>query len=196
MKTVNNIFYLDIDTEANQKVKYGSLELHVDTTFDELRHAVQCGIVKHSPEVLVGEHYGKECPRVGDKVYFHHRVHGTRHERKWSQKIELNGEQMFWSSYSDLYCIVRDGKVIMLDEWIFVRPVIEEVASPLLLDQTAKVSRKEGVVVHTNASSAENDIHVGDCVFFQKDADYDMVVEGEKLLRMKNGHLYAKKQVA
>ena len=81
-----------------------------------------------------------------------------------------------------------------MTDWVFV----DEVEQPKLksevieLIETEKPLNRFGRIWCDSAYLNERGVKKGDIVFFQKNADYEMEIDGEKLYRVLIGHIYAK----
>lgn len=180
-----NIFFLKIDIDAASKIKVGGKELFLDTHFNRYHHAVQWGIVEGVPKKVHPQfRYDVEIKK-GDKVYFHHFIAHKDNE------IQVDG--LFGCNYGQLYCIARNGEIQMLEEYILVKPVMESEEQykkqigdiTLFLKANPEEIKQYGVVHHVPKQAAEWGLEKGDCIFFDKNCEYEMTIEGEKYYRMK-----------
>ena len=104
---------------------------------------------------------------------------------------EFGGENIYKVNYEQIYCYVRDGKITMTMDYVFVEPIqLEDKIGRIYIE--SKESVKRGKVKHTNQFSKEDGFKNGDEILFIKNANYDMVIEGERLFRMRNSEILAK----
>ena len=186
IQPLGSFVYVELEREEENKIKLSNgQEIWLDTSYERYWNARQYGIVK-----LVSKNIRKRVDdgltlKKGDKVYFHHFCIDEK------MSSEFGGENIYKVNYEQIYCIVRDGKIIMTMDYVFVRPIKSEDKIKGLYVQS-KESTKEGVVAHTNKFSKEDGFKVGDKIVFVKDANYDMTIEGERLFRMKNSEILCK----
>ena len=103
----------------------------------------------------------------------------------------FGGENIYKVHYDQIYCYVRNGKIVMTQDYVFVKPTQTEDKIGNLYIQS-KESTKKGVVAYTNKFSKDDGFGVGDEIVFIKNANYDMTIEGERLFRMKNNEILCK----
>ena len=169
---IGDFVYVEIEREEENIVKLpDGKELWLDTSFDRYVNARQYGIVK-----MVSININKRVKdninlKEGDKVYFHH---------------HCIDEKMSSSFGGDN----RDGKITMLQDYVFVEPIqLEDKIGSIYIE--SKESTKRGKVRHCNQFSKDDGFKNGDEIIFIKNANYDMNIGGEKLFRMKNNEILA-----
>ena len=177
---------MEIEREEENIVKLpDGQELWLDTSFDRYVNARQYGIVK-----MVSININKRVKdninlKEGDKVYFHHHCIDEK------MSSSFGGDNIYKVNYDQIYCYVRDGKIIMTQDYVFVKPIKTEDKIGNLYIQS-KESTKKGVVAYANQFSKNDGFKVGDEIVFIKNANYDMTIEGERLFRMKNNEILCK----
>ena len=182
---IGDFIYVKMEKEEeNTHVFSNGTTIYLDTSYDRYVNARQFGEVE-----LVSINIKKRVNdnitlRKGDKVYFHHHVIDEK------MASEFGGENMYKVHYDQLYCYVRDGKVTMLQDYVFVEPVqLEDKIGRIYIE--SKESTKRGRIAYANQFSIDDGFKVGDEVLFIKNANYDMIIEGERLFRMKNNEILA-----
>ena len=182
---LGDFVYVELEREEENKINLGNgKELWLDTSFDRYVNARQYGVVK-----MVSINIRKRVKdgltlKKGDKVYFHHHVIDER------MASEFGGENIYKVHYDQLYCFVRDGKITMLQDYVFVEPIqLEDKIGNIYIQ--SKESTKRGKVKHCNKFSKDDGFEVGDEILYIKNANYDMIIEGERLFRMKNNEILA-----
>tara|TARA_Y100001938_G_C8086366_1_gene432305 strand:+ start:2165 stop:2746 length:582 start_codon:yes stop_codon:yes gene_type:complete len=157
----------------------------LDTSYDRYVNARQFGTVE-----LVSINIKKRVEdnltlKKGDKVYFHHHVIDER------MASEFGGDNIYKAHYDQIYCYVRDGKITMLQDYVFVEPIeLEDKIGKIHIQ--SKESTKRGKVKFCNQFSKDDGFKNGDEILFIKNANYDMIIEGERLFRMNNNEILAK----
>ena len=82
-----------------------------------------------------------------------------------------------------------------MGDWIFLEPAPqeEELQSDVLeIMQSKKTYNQYGFIKYPSAKLEELGLQPGDKVFIQKNADYEMEINGERLYRVLLSHIYAK----
>tara|TARA_R110002012_G_scaffold268958_1_gene452982 strand:- start:1647 stop:2228 length:582 start_codon:yes stop_codon:yes gene_type:complete len=182
---IGDFVYVEIEREEENVVKLpNGKELWLDTSYDRYVNARQYGIVK-----MVSININKRVEdnltlKEGDKVYFHHHCIDEK------MSSSFGGENIYKVHYDQLYCYVRDEKITMLQDYVFVEPIQLEDKIGLIYIES-KESVKRGKVKHCNQFSKDDGFKNGDEIIFIKNANYDMNIEGEKLFRMKNNEILA-----
>jgi co-chaperonin GroES (HSP10) len=118
---------------------------------------------------------------LGDKIYAHHFLTDEDNER------EFNGKKYYEIRYENLYCKIVDEEIVMLNEWNFVTPVIQEDEihdSGVILDFKQKNKLRVGIVNHTCKKLLDRGINIGDQIFFKYGREYEIDVEGNTYYRI------------
>tara|TARA_R100000908_G_C3717967_1_gene121916 strand:- start:50 stop:736 length:687 start_codon:yes stop_codon:yes gene_type:complete len=188
---LNDCVLLQREKNTKDEVEAGDTKLYIDTSWYEYDHVIQHAIVKYVPKRISSYFKTNMELLPGDKVYCHHFV-ADEHNG-----IEIHGEKLSKLNYGMLYARVRDNKVHMLCDWVLVEIVKdkeEELKSEQGIWLKTHEEKKEqiGRVKYVNSKSIDDGFKPGDTVFFIKDADYEMEVEGQKLYRMRNQDILAK----
>ena len=139
---IGDFVYVELEREEENKIKLDNgQELWLDTSFDRYVNARQYGTVK-----MVSINIRKRVDdgltlKEGDKVYFHHHVIDER------MASEFGGKNIYKVHYDQLYCFVRDNKITMLQDYVFIKPIqLEDKIGNIYIK--SKESTKEGVVAH------------------------------------------------
>lgn len=203
-------FIVHIPKAVNDTLKVGESELYLDSRFNEFQHRAYEGEVVGVP---LKYDTGVE---IGDTLYFHHHVVlGGNHLVYNGQQLNENKERrgQLADGEHSLYYVTYDGgndpfvcqayahksketgEVKILGEWIFLTPAEQEAelkSDVLELVQREKTYNQYGYIRYGSKKLEELGLHEGDKVFFMKNADYLMEVDGEKLYRVYLQHIYAK----
>tara|TARA_R100001463_G_scaffold23312_1_gene56005 strand:+ start:917 stop:1489 length:573 start_codon:yes stop_codon:yes gene_type:complete len=183
---IGDFVYVELEKEEeNTHVMSNGTKIWLDTSYDRYVNARQYGTVK-----MVSINIRKRVEdgitlKEGDRVYFHHHVIDER------MASQFGGENIYKVNYDQIYCYVRDGKITMTQDYVFVKPTqTEDKIANIYIE--SKESTKKGEVAHTNQFSKDDGFAVGDEIVFIKNANYDMIIEGERLFRMKNNEILCK----
>jgi hypothetical protein len=130
----------------------------------------------------------------GDTLYFHHHVVITPQsvdEKHDLYQVLYHPDGGF---SSQAYAVKKkdSGEIIALADWVFLDPIEPE--AKLKSDVLELVSfdtpvNEKGRIKYASDKIKEEGLKVGDIVYFQKDADYEMEIENKKLWRMLIQHL-------
>jgi len=185
-KTSNNRVIVELEGLYDNEISVGGFTLKIDHVYRRLWNAVQKAKVIACPD-------GKEIV-PGDTVYVHHFV--IEEERI----VPVKGKEYRWLEYNQIYCRVRDGILKALGYYVLVEPVMfdeskfkKKTDSGLVLTQKAGTEYVDrvGVVAHVGDEAAEAGIEVGDKIFFSKNCEYEIDIEGRKLYRMEQRDVIA-----
>lgn len=197
MRLLNDHYFIEADYEDTYRLKGTTLKLWVDPDFNKYEHAVQCGIV-HSLPMRVSKRrrlpngdwtgfYDHTPLKVGDKVYFHHLVVDPRQEYK------TDGKKVYLAHHRDIYAVVRDGKILILEDWVFSEKITEaeenyqkKIGDVVLYlkPEPAKIERQLRVML-VSPVAREHGLEPGMVIHHSKNADYEMLIEDRKLYRTK-----------
>lgn len=186
--------YIEADKNKKKVIKHGSLEIVKDTTYDPLgdKNVVQDGIILSHCSKAIDSYFHQELKievEDGDHVYTHHFLTDKDNER------EFNGKKYYEIKYEDLYCKIKEGEIVMLNNWNFLTPVLAEKEiseSGIILDFKQKNQIRVGVINHSCKSLEERDIKKGDKVFFKIHREYKIQVEGTTYYRIETDDILYK----
>lgn len=181
-------FIVHVPKRVNETKKIGDIEIYIDTKFNEFEHRVMHGEVVGVPQKYPT---GVE---LGDTLYFHHHVvitPQTFDEEKDYYQVMFHPDGGF-SSQAYAVKKKKTGEVIALGDWVFLEPIRPE--AKLKSDVLEIVSfdtpvNEKGKIKYASDKIKEHGLEVGDTVFFQKDADYEMLIDNQTLWRMLVQHL-------
>jgi co-chaperonin GroES (HSP10) len=185
-KTNNNRVIVELDGIYDKVIAVGDFVLKLDHVFRKLHNAVQKAKVVACPE-------GTEL-MVGDTVYVHHFV--VEEERI----VPVKDKEYRWLEYNQIYARVRDGILKALGYYVLVEPVKFDESKfkkktdfGLVLTQKAGTEYVErvGTVLHVGDEAAKEGIEVGDKIFFNKNCEYEITIEGELMYRMEKRDVIA-----
>ena len=181
-------FIVYVPERVNETKKIGDIEIYIDTKFNEFEHRVMHGEVMGVPQKY------KTDVEVGDTLFFHHHVVITpqvvdQKHHLYQVLFDPNG-----GFSSQAYAVKKKdtGEVIALGDWVFIEPIRPEakLKSDLLEIVSYDTPRNEkGKIKYASDKIKEHGLEVGDTVFFQKDADYEMLIDNQTLWRMLVQHL-------
>tara|TARA_R100000664_G_scaffold34245_1_gene55685 strand:- start:7255 stop:7833 length:579 start_codon:yes stop_codon:yes gene_type:complete len=190
MNPNKDYYFVKVEKTHEDTITLNGKELFLDSSYNEMKHARQYGTVVGVPRGLsMGK---KRDIKKGDKVYCHHFL--VSEENRVNFIEQDNVYKIFFES---IYARVRNGKLKMLGQWNFVKQKVEDESnyitkSGIYLKPEAEDEELYGYVEHMNDELKSWGVKKGDEVIFSKNSEYDMLIEGEKLLRMRNFDILAK----
>lgn len=128
--------------------------------------------------------------KPGDTLYFHHHVILEK-----NYQVE---EDLFLVPFHPMggrnnlaNAFKNEAGINMLAEWVFLEKMdsSKKLTSELIEIVQDEVSNDHGRIKYDSESLKEMDLHVGDVVYFSKNSDYEMEVDGEKVWRMMTSDL-------
>lgn len=185
--SLQDMVYIQTDKyKTSERVLDSGLIFHKPLEWQnyETDYAVQDGIVKHVPGKVSAS---KMELTKGDHVYCHHFLTDKDNE------IMINGEFLYALRYEHIYCIIKDKKVQMINDWNFLKPIEapEITENGIYIKPEKKYLTRYAIMEHPSEASLELGIKKGDKVYFQKGGDYLIKVEGEYYFRLNDKHLIA-----
>lgn len=190
--SINELVYVDTDKTSNYKKD----NFTIDHEYNQFREDIvtQSGTVvsvplKASNSFINNSELDIEL-EAGDKVYTHHFL---THE---DNEITFNGKKVYSIRYEECYCRIRNGELQMLNEWNFIEPIKENEKDIKIgsfkIKNEAEDDTKKGIVKYASKKLKSVGVNVGDTIFFKKDCDKKIIVEGEVLFRVNSRDIVAK----
>ena len=209
MKIPKDSFLVEVEKPYDDTVELNGLEIALDVKWDPYRFARQYGIVYEKPGWLPE---GLDFDvKKGDKVYFHHHITGSvgsvtvdqKFENESSQDLKsvnlvtwIDKENIYKVHWKQMYARVRGGKLKMLHHWNFVEQKKEsedsiKTKSGIFTKPEVEDITLHGNILHMNGWLEEQGVNIGDEVIFSENSEYEMTIEGKKMLRMRNEDILA-----
>lgn len=179
---------IEVDSPHKDGLAVGDTKIITDTDYNRYDHSRQIGRV-HSKSIQITKQYLYDVPlEVGDEVVFHHFVCQPDH------KVPF-GENIFRCEYFHLYAKIEEGKIMPLEDVIFVDPILEPESNMFIGSFQIKPHREnlkqQGIVFAASNKAKSMGILPGDRVYFTPNADYNMNVTGKNLWRMRVRNIIA-----
>jgi len=180
---MNNKCILEFNDTSTQRELDGGGTLHLASFWDPLKHTNQDAIIRQVPVGLNQHLEGKEVEvEPGDKVYVHHFICTPDN---W---YEIDGKNYAELGYSHIYCKIKDEDIVMIQDYILIDRAYEDEStciSPggLWLKEKPDEMQQVGIVKHVNPNS---NLKPGDKVIYSRLSDYEMTIEGERYLKMRD----------
>lgn len=174
------------DELYNNKANFGGFEFIVNTSEENHKFSNRYAVVVTPPA-----HYDGPI-KAGDLLLVHHNVFKTQFDMKGRRK----GSRSFF----------RPGEYILEDEQFFmyknesgwhayqnsnfVKPVLNDGSIEL---NTDKYQPLTGEMVYPSEYMVQNSVVKGDIVYFKPDSEYEFEVDGEKMYRIYDSMIVAKR---
>ena len=179
MNAVGNKYHIEIDEEANWKIKMGDTEIFFDPEYRLEYNTIQWGYVLATPHRYreTKEQFGPVAD-VGSKVYFHHHIHHK------DNRVDAVDKEFYIAEPLSMFCQVVDGEINMLNDFVLVKPIdeVDKKTESGIIVETAKTAYvpNKGIVHHVPEHGPGYGINYGDMVHFTDNSEYEIEVEGEK----------------
>ena len=180
MKPIKDLYWIEVEKETEDTIMLHGKELYRDTSYDPMKLARQYGTVYKTPIQDTKDTGIQE----GDKVWFHHFVATPVNLVKHADR-----ENIYQTSAEQIYLIKRNEEYIPVGVWNFMEQEVkepEQSESGIFLETSASEVELHGYAVIINKWMKERGVKEGDRVVWSENSEYDMNIEGEKLLRMRN----------
>jgi co-chaperonin GroES (HSP10) len=177
-KPQNKRVLLELDNLYNDKLDIGGVEFRVDTAFRRAFNVVQKATVIAADE---------DCDLIeGDTVYVHHFV------AEEEKRFPVKDKEYRWLDYFQIYCRVRDGIMKTLGSFVLVEPIkYDESNFKKTITGGFMITGKSGTQyvdrvgrIFSKGEDVPNKVDIGDLVFFNKNCEYEINIEGKNLYRM------------
>ncbi len=157
-------------------------DLIVNTSIEEAENVQRIGEVINVPFDYQG------FIQKGDLVVVQHNVFRITFD-DWGVPRQSDNhivENLFGVSPDIIYAVIRDGKIMSSDNYIFVEPIVEE--DFWLGKQTLK---NQGFAKYVNPTMEKQGVFQGVRIAFGSFSDYLFEIFGEKLFLMRNKKVMA-----
>lgn len=177
MKPLNN-FIIELPKKFKDTIEVGGKTLYLASKFDEFGNRITSGTIVAVPERL------NTGAKVGDVLYFHHHVvMNPVFDMQDGNYLVMYDPAGKYSNHAIAY--KNESGLHMLGDWVLLREIKEqEVKSSVLIINQEEKRQPKGIVAYNHPKLKEENISIGSIVGYGKNADYEIEVEGEVLLRM------------
>jgi co-chaperonin GroES (HSP10) len=98
--------------------------------------------------------------------------------------------------YSQIFCIERDGEIIMMPKFNFLEPVFEDESNwktpgGLLLKAKLDAVARKGKAKYINEEMRELGVSEGDVLSLRKNSEYEIDIMGARYYRVHNDDILA-----
>ena len=178
MKSVYNFVVTPKGERYNNTKKIGDSELIINTEIFNHQYVNREAIVISTPIV------GDTDIKTGDTVIVHHNVFRRWHNQHGEEKNSRSyfKEDTYFVNHDQIFLYKRDKNWIAPKDCCFIKPLKS-------IDQFSVESEKplQGVVKYSGDT-----VEVGDLVGFRPSSEYEFIVDGERLYRVKSNFITIK----
>lgn len=163
--------------------KVGEKTLIINTSIEQAKDVNRIGVVVSLPLNYEGN------IQVGDNVVVQHNIFRTYFDGQGKTRESDNyiKDDLFQVIPECIFLIFREKEVIAVDNFVFVEPIIEE------KKWIGKEEQKHvGIIKYSNSILKEQGVFEGDKIAFKTDSEYEFVINGERLYRMRTRNILAK----
>lgn len=161
----------------------GDKKLIINTSIENAKDVNRIGVVESLPLNYEGNIL------VGDHVVVQHNVFRTYFDGKGLTResdSHISGN-LFQVLPELIFLIIRGEEKIGVDDFCFVVPIVED------KKWIGKVEEKhQGIIEYSNNFLESIGVFPGDKIAFKEDSEYEFIIEGKKLYRMRNNCILAK----
>lgn len=164
-------------------VKSGDSEIIVNTSIENHED------VQRYAEIIALPMYYDGNIRVGDVVIIQHNIFRIA-VNDWGITMQSNNhinDNCFWIDEDLIYLIIRNGKKIATDNYVFVEPIIE-----ITKYEGSKLADHVGILRFPSDNIKKQGLRDGDKVVFYKNSEYGFNIDEKILYMMRNIRLLAK----
>ena len=178
MKSVYNFVVTPKGERYNNTKKVGDSELIINTEIFNHQYVNREAIVVSTPII------GDTDIKPGDTVIVHHNVFRRWHNQHGEEKNSRSyfKEDTYFVNHDQIFLYKRNKNWIAPKDCCFIKPLKS-------IDQFSVESEKplQGVVKYSGGT-----VEVGDLVGFRPSSEYEFVVDGERLYRVKSNFITIK----
>lgn len=155
----------------------------VNTSIEHAKDVNRIGVVESIPLNYKGD------IKVGDHVVVQHNIFRTFFDGQGlTRESDFHiKDNLYYVLPELIFLIIRGNEKIGVDGFCFVKPIIEE------KKWIGEVEiEHQGTIKYSNKILESTGVNVGDKIAFGVDSEYEFILEGEKLYRMRNNSILAK----
>lgn len=177
-------FIVKPKNKRNDSVKkIGESELILNSDLQDHRYVSRVGIVVSVPLK------NKTNVQVGDEVIVHHNVFRRFYDVRGNEKNSRSyfKEDCFFVSEDQIFAYKRNGEWRAVDGYCFIKPIHSE--NKLSIEKEKPLT---GVLKFLNKDLTNIGLNKEDIVGFSPRSEYEFVIEGDRLYRVKSNSITIK----
>lgn len=193
MKSLGNKIVVELEKEQDDEIQTESgVKLYIDTGFQNYAHARKYGTIKASNKLL-----RKFGAVEGRRVYISPRCVQDSTIKHAYKSLKILPDKKLYSAIfpSQVFLLENENGKLEAQGDIVLGKRIEEdnkTESGIFLTGEPIVDKNKIVVTHVSKSVSNKGVEVGDTLFIDGNAAYELEVEGETLYVVNYRYLYAK----
>ena len=188
MLKAKNCFFIEYPQMHNDKIRYGTLELHDYTDIKP-----EWKLILHGEVISVPEGFTYDWDqdiKIGDRIYFKYNVANP------NNITEIDGKKYLRVDAFGIFAYVRDGKIYPFGDYSLSKAMFEEhdtvevegkevkgkMVGGLFLVKDIQHDKRLTKIAYTNS----DDFSAGDTVLMDRSCDQEYIVEGQKFFVIEN----------
>ena len=178
MKSIES-FVIRLPKKFKDEIELNGNKLFLDSKFDEFGNRfMEAEIVSTPLRYDTGA-------KAGDTLYFHHHV-VLSPQYSMGDHIYLVPYHPQGNRNNMANAYKNEDGIHMLGQWVFLDPMdsSKKLKSSLLELVQEDVDNDRGRVLYSSPEIKEVGVEIGEVVYFSKNSDYEMEVDGKKVWRM------------
>lgn len=186
MKVAVDTFLIQVEQAVISNLNITGLngkKIAIDTDYNRHSHSCRIGKVFACPIGISAEYSNDLVIEKGDTVVMHHFVACDDHY------VPIAPGNIYRAEYFHIYGILKDNKLMPLEDVIFVEPIMEPESNMFMGSIQVKTQRgllpQQGIIFALSKTAKKAGLMAADHVFFTHNADYEMKIVGNDLYRMK-----------
>lgn len=184
---------VEVDSAYNNEKKVGDVSLVVNSTIESVEHINRIAKVVASPEFTP--------IKAGDEVIIHHNICRLRNGIKGIMvqsdfHIENN---LYFVPLTEVFMYKPvGGEWTALAPFCFIQPIKDETKKigSIIVQNSGNTYKgnitHEGIVKYSNIELNNYGVNDGDHISFSSDSEYEFLIDGEILYRMKTNDILGK----
>lgn len=174
-----NSFIIRLPKKFKDEIEIGGTKMYLDSKFDEFGNRfMEAEIVSVPSKYNTGA-------KPGDTLYFHHHIVLNKDfslgDNMYIVPFHPQGNR---NNMANAY--KNEDGINMLGQWVFLEPMesSKKIKSQLIELVEQEVDNDRGRLLFTSNDISEEGLEIGDVIYFSKNSDYEMEVDGRKVWRM------------
>lgn len=172
-------FIIKLDKKFKDTVERGNFKLELVSKFNEFENRFMEAEVVSTPI-----RFNTDI-KPGDTLFFHHNIILSDYFHIQDNLYQVPYEPNGMRSNLAIAFKNEDG-INMIDHWVFLEPMESSlrITSNIVEIVQDDVQNNRGRIKYGSPALEEMGLYPGDVVYFSKNSDYEMEIEGEKVWRM------------
>jgi len=183
---MNSPYYFVIEplgSEYNNEIEILGQKIIVNSTVENHKHVNRFAKIKYLPKRYKG------IISVGDVIIVHHNIFRLYYDMQGNPKKSPNyfKDGLYFIDEGQFYTYNNGTGWKCIGDYCFVKPVHKE--KSYLYEEG--YSENIGIIKYGNPNLYNNGVFEGDKVAYRKNSEYEFIIDGEDLYRMRTNDITA-----